>query len=396
VYTATYDVPYLAHACMEPMNCTAWVTPERAQVWVGTQDPEAVVELARSITGLAADRIEVHPQWMGGAFGRRVATDYVAEALHVARRVGRPVQLLWTREQDLRRGYYRPMAACRLSATMSGGAPTALRARCATDSIFAQHRPQDLQGGVDPTSTMGLVAMPYAWDQVRIESRDLQSPVPTWFWRSVGASQNVFALECFMDELAAHAGVDGLALRRKMLHGQPRHLAVLAALDKHAQLQEPLPPGRGRGLAIHEYARTVVGQAIDVAVTPAGQLSVQRVVAVVDCGNVVNPRIVEQQIEGGIVFALEAALHGGITIEGGRVREGNFDTFRTLTMRDCPAIETHLLPSGGDVWGGAGEPGVPPVAAALCNAIHAATKKRIRSLPVAQHDLSWPDTRTAS
>ena len=389
VFEATYDVPYLAHACMEPMNCTAAISGDRVDVWVGTQDPEAVVELARTMLGREPGQIHVHPQWMGGGFGRRVSTDHVAEALRIALRVGAPVQVMWTREQDMRRGQYRPMAACRLRASLEPGSPSALEIRSVADSIFMKHRAHDVKDGIDPTSTMGLADMPYAWDHLRVESRNLSSSIPTWYWRSVGDSQNAFALESFIDELAARIGTDAFALRRRLLRDQPRHLAVLDALEQKVDPQQKLPRGQGRGIALHRNSNTVVAQAIDVDVTPGGAVAVRRVIAVVDCGHVINPRTVEHQVEGAVVFALTAALYGEITIEAGQVLHGNFDSYRLMTMRDCPAIETHLALSGGDTWGGIGEPGVPPVAPALCNAICAATGKRIRSLPVAKHDLSW-------
>jgi isoquinoline 1-oxidoreductase beta subunit len=240
---------------------------------------------------------------------------------------------------------------------------------------------------------MGLVDTPYAWDHLRVESRSLPGPVTSWFWRSVGDSQSAFAVESFVDELAAHVGTDGLSLRRRLLSGQARHLAVLAELERKADPLQALPPGRGRGIAIHRNARTIVAQAIDVEVSPAGTLSVQRVVAIVDCAHVVNPLAATRQIEGAIVFGLTAALHGEVEVQAGQVVQGNFDTYRMLTMRDTPPIEVHFLPSGGDNWGGIGEPGVPPVAPALCNAIQRAIGHRIRSLPVARHDLRWSATR---
>jgi isoquinoline 1-oxidoreductase subunit beta len=301
VLEAIYDVPYLAHACMEPLNCTASVTDERVDIWVGTQDPEAVVELARAITGRDVSQINVHPQWLGGGFGRRISTDYVAQALKIAQKVRKPVQMIWTREQDMRSGLYRPMAAWRLKASVSEGSIEAVFVRVVADSILQRHWPGDMKGGIDPTSLAGLSDSPYGWGHLRIESRNMSGGVPTWFWRSVGDSQNAFAVESFVDELALRAGADPISIRRRLLRDKPRHLGVLAAMEQKIDVTEKLPPGQGRGIAIHENSNTVVGQVVDVRASATGVLTVSRVVTFVDCGNVVNPSTVEAQIEGAVV-----------------------------------------------------------------------------------------------
>ncbi len=387
---AVYDVPFLAHACLEPMNCTVKIDADRVDVWVGTQDARAVVTAAAEVTGRAETDIHVHQQLLGGGFGRRISTDHVREALAIALATGgQPVQLIWSREEDMRQGYYRPMAALKLAAGITdAGRLDGLLVRAVTDSIFARHRPEALDDGFDPTSLMGLRDMPYTPGHLRVESRKLASGIPTWLWRSVGASQNTFALESFLDEVAIAAGRSPVALRRELLAGRTDARAVLDALVARADPDAPLPEGRGRGMALTEYAGTLLAQCIDVTVAPDGKLSVDRVVSVLDCGNVVNPLTVEEQIEGAVVFGLSAALSGRITVEDGRVVEGNYDRYRMQGMRDCPVIETHLNLSGGDLWGGIGEPGLPPVAPALVNAIYRACGKRIRSLPVEGHDLA--------
>ena len=385
---AVYDVPFLAHACLEPMNCTVRIGPDRVDVWVGTQDARAVVAAAADVTGRGEDQVHVHQQLLGGGFGRRISTDHVREALAIAVAADQPVQLVWSREEDMRQGYYRPMAALKLTAGVSdAGRLDAMLVRAITDSIFARHRPEALDDGFDPTSLMGLKDMLYGPEHLRVESRTLASGIPTWLWRSVGASQNAFALESFLDEVAVISGRSPVALRRELLAARPDAQAVLDALVARADPDETLPAGRGRGLAMTEYAGTVLAQCIDVTVTEDGVLSVDRVVSTLDCGHVVNPLTVEEQIEGAVVFGLSAALSGRITIDQGRVAEGNFDRYRVLGMRACPVIETHLSLSGGDTWGGIGEPGLPPVAPALANAIYRACGKRIRSLPVEDHDL---------
>jgi isoquinoline 1-oxidoreductase subunit beta len=391
VVEADYEVPYLAHACMEPMNCTAQVTPQRADVWVGTQNPEAVLAAAGEIAGLALENVYVHNCFLGGGFGRRGNTDHVRQAVTVAKALsGRPVQLLWTREEDIRHDVYRPMAALRFRAGLdANGQPTGYFNRSVTHSILSGIRPEDIKGGIDRTSVEGLANIPYAFPQYRIEHLIHNTHVPVWFWRSVGASQNGFAVEGFIDELAHAGGKDAVELRRQLLKGHSDWRHVLETAAQKANWGKAMPPGTAQGIAIVESYGSIVAEVAEVAVSKRGEVRVERVVCAIDCGHVVNPLTVAEQIESSVVWGLTAALFGQISIEHGRVVEGNFDDYQMLRLDAMPEVETHLALTGGKKWGGVGEPGVPPVAPAVCNAIFKITGKRVRSLPLRNHDLSW-------
>ncbi|HSF31524.1 MAG TPA: molybdopterin cofactor-binding domain-containing protein, partial [Candidatus Tectomicrobia bacterium] len=391
VVEADYEVPYLAHACMEPMNCTAQVTPQRVDVWVGTQNPEAVLAAAAEITSVAPENVYVHNCFLGGGFGRRGNTDHVRQAVTVAKSLSaRPVQLIWTREEDIRHDLYRPMAAIRFRAALdANGLPTAYLNRSVTHSILSGFRPQDVKGGIDRTSVEGLANIPYAFPQYRIEHQIHNTHVPAWFWRSVGASQNGFAVEGFIDELAHAAGKDPVELRRQLLKGHSDWRHVLDTAAQKANWGKAMPPGTAQGIAIVESYGSIVAEVAEVAVSKHGEVRVERVVCAIDCGHVVNPLTIAEQMEGSIVWGLTAALYGQITIEHGRVVEGNFDDYQMLRLEAMPEVETHLALTGGKKWGGVGEPGVPPIAPAVCNAIFKITGKRVRSLPLRNHDLSW-------
>jgi isoquinoline 1-oxidoreductase beta subunit len=391
VVEADYEVPYLAHACMEPMNCTAQVGSERVDVWVGTQNPEAVLAAAAEITGAASENVYVHNCFLGGGFGRRGNTDHVRQAVMVAKALGgQPVQLIWSREEDIRHDWYRPMAAIRFRAALGAdGTPTAYFNLSVTHSILAGFRPDDVKDGIDRTSVEGLANIPYGFPQYRIEHQILNTHVPAWFWRSVGASQNGFALECFVDELAYAAGKDPVELRRQLLKGHSDWLHVLDTAAQKANWGKAMPTGTAQGIAIVESYGSIVAEVAEVAVSKRGEVRVERVVCAVDCGHAVNPLTVAEQIEGSVVWGLTAALYGQITIEQGRVVEGNFDDYPMLRLDAMPEVETHLALTGGSKWGGIGEPGVPPIAPAVCNAIFKIRGKRIRSLPLRNHDLSW-------
>ncbi|HET6519272.1 MAG TPA: molybdopterin cofactor-binding domain-containing protein, partial [Geminicoccaceae bacterium] len=296
----------------------------------------------------------------------------------------------WTREEDTRHSFYRPMATIRFEAGLGpDGMPTAWKNRIVSDSIFATVRPDSIENGIDRTSVEGLRELPYAVPNQLIEYAMRNTHVPVAFWRSVGSSQNAFALECFIDELAHAAGKDPYEFRRAMVQHRSDWLGVLDTLAEKSGWGAPLPRGRGRGMAVHECFGSIVGEVADVSVSQDGELRVERVVCAVDSGHVVNPLTIEMQMESGVVYGLTAALYGEITIERGRVVQGNFDDYQMLRIHEMPAVETHLALSGGGKWGGIGEPGVPPIAPAVCNAIFAATGKRIRSLPLKHHDLSW-------
>lgn len=390
VVEAEYEAPYLAHATMEPMNCTAHVTPERVDVWVGTQNPEGALAAAAEISGVAPENVYVHNCFLGGGFGRRFYNDDVRQAVAVAKAVGKPVKLLWTREEDMRHDFYRPTSALRFRAGLDAkGVPTAFFNRSVTHSILAWFRPDDVKSGIDRTSVEGLANMPYDFANYRIEHLIQNTHVPVAFWRSVGSSQNAFALESFIDELAHAGGKDPAVLRRQLLQNHKDWLHVLDTVLQKANWGKPMPKGSAQGLAIHDSFGSIVGQVAEVSISQAGELRVDRVVSAIDCGHVVNPLTVAEQMESSVVYGLTAALYGQITITDGRVAEGNFDTYPMLRLNAMPEVETHLALTGGTKWGGVGEPGVPPVAPAVCNALFKITGKRIRSLPLRHHDLRW-------
>jgi isoquinoline 1-oxidoreductase subunit beta len=391
VVEADYEAPYLAHATMEPMNCTAQVTPERVDVWLGTQNPEGALTAAAEFTGVAPDNVYVHNCFLGGGFGRRFYNDDVKQALAVAKAMaGKPVQLIWTREEDMRHDFYRPMAAIRFRAGLdANGVPVAYFNKSVTHSILSWVRPDDVKSGIDRSSVEGLANMPYAFGQHRIEHLIQNTHVPVAFWRSVGGSQNAFAIESFMDEVAHAAGKDPIELRRMLLKDRADWLLVLDTLAQKGNWGKQLPKGTAQGVAIFESYGSIMGQIAEVSVSKRGEVRVEHVVCSVDCGHVVNPRTIEEQMESGVVYGLTALLYGQITIEKGRVAEGNFDTYQMLRINSMPEVETHFALSGGDKWGGIGEPSVPTIAPAVCNAIFKITGKRIRSLPLSNHDLSW-------
>lgn len=386
---ALYQVPHLAHAPMEPLNCTADVRGGKVDVWLGTQNPDMALQLAAKTAGVPPENVEVHNCFLGGGFGRRAINDELVQAVTVSKAVGRPVKLVWTREEDIRHDRYRPQAAIRFDAALGPeGLPAAMHVRTAVGSIQRSLGRGKAPNGIEPSAVEGLVNMPYRSDAIRVDCILKNTHVPVMFWRSVGSSQNAFALESFIDELAEAAGQDPYRYRRELLAGKADFIAVLDALAEKSDWGKPLPKGWGRGMAIHESFGTIVGEVVEVEVASDGEVKLHRVVAAVDCGHVVNPLTVAMQIESAVVYGLSAALFGDITIEKGAVMQGNFDDYQVARLADTPKIETHLVLSGGAKWGGIGEPGTPPIAPALCNAIHAATGKRIRNLPIKNIDLS--------
>jgi isoquinoline 1-oxidoreductase beta subunit len=331
----------------------------------------------------------MHKTMLGGGFGRRGAVqDYVHQAVLIAKAVGQPVKLLWTREEDIRHDFYRPTAIVRLTAGLdASGMPVAWRVRLASPSIFASLLPQRLEKGVDRFAANGFTdEMAYDVPNYVVEYAMRTTHVPVGFWRSVNHSQNGFFRECFVDEMAHAAEQDPYRYRRKLLSKSPERLAVLDAAARRAGWDQPPPQGVSRGIALVEAYGTMCAQVVEASVDGKGQVHVNRVVAAVDTGHVVNPAILASQVESGIVYGLTATLYGAITIENGRVSQGNFDDYEMLRLADMPAVETVLVPSGG-FWGGGGEPAVPPVAPALCNALFAATGKRVRSLPLKNENL---------
>jgi len=389
VIEAVYEVPHLAHAPMEPLNCTAWVQPSTVEVWIGTQNADGALLQAARAAGVKPDQVVLHNCMLGGGFGRRAVNDELVQAVTVAKAVGKPVKLLWTREVDMQHDRYRPQAALRCHALLAAsGELDALHLQTAVGSIDRSLGRGLPANGIERQAVEGLANQPYEARNLLVECVLKNTHIPVMFWRSVGSSQNAFVVESFIDELAAAAGEDPYRFRRRMLAKQPEFLNVLDTAAEKAGWGTKLPPGRGRGIAIHESFGTIVAEVVEVAVSAKGEVHVDRLVAAVDCGHVINPRLVEMQIESGAIYGLTAALGDAITIKGGAVDQTNFDTYPILRMADAPRIETHLVLSRGRRWGGIGEPGTPPAAPAVCNAIYAATGKRIRALPISDTDLT--------
>jgi isoquinoline 1-oxidoreductase beta subunit len=382
---AEYSVPYLAHAPMEPLNCTVRRTAAGCEVWTGTQFQTVDQARVAEIFGLKPEQVSIHTTFLGGGFGRRanLASDFVAEAAQVARQLDQPVKLVWTRDDDIRGGYYRPLAVHRLEGTLDEhGAPLAWRQRIATQSILAGTPfTAMIKDGIDPTCVEGASDSPYvtAIPHHRVELHTVETGVPVLWWRSVGHTHTAFAVESFLDELAHAARRDPLELRRALLAKAPRVRAVLELAAEKAGWGSPPPPGRARGLAVHESFGSIVAQVAEVGVE-GGQIRVHRVVVAVDCGICINPLGVRAQMESAVAFGLGAALHGQVTIERGRVVESNFHDYRILRLYEMPRVEVHIVESH-EKPGGAGEPGTPPVAPAVANAVFALTGKRLRDLP---------------
>ncbi len=378
---AEYEVPYLAHAALEPINATARIGAEGVDLWIPTQAQESSAKAAAEAAGVSADKVRVHTTYLGGGFGRRSEADIASQAVAIAKAVGAPVQVVWSRSEDMAHDFYRPAAASRIEAGLDGeGRIRVWNQRIASPSILARVFPPATWMEPDGTAVEGAVRQPYAIPNRRIAHVLREFPVPVGFWRSVGHSYTAFFKECFLDELAEAASLDPVVLRRSHLGEAPRERAVLDLAATKSSWDTPLPPGRGRGIALHASFGSVVALVIEVVVD-AGILTVLRAVAAVDCGVVINPDTVAAQVEGSIVFGLTAALYGRISLEAGRVVERHFDDYPMLKLPEMPMVEIHLVHSH-DAPGGIGEPVVPPVAPALCNAIHAATGKRIRRLPV--------------
>ena len=377
---ATYTVPFLHHATMEPMNCTAAVRAGFCDVWAPTQNQTRAQEVAAEAAGVPKEKVRIHTTLLGGGFGRRLESDFVAEAVSISKAINAPVKVIWSREDDTQHGFYRPATYNELRAGLDAqGRPVAWAHHIVAPPILTKFGP--LQNGIDATLIDGAADVPYAFPNLLVDQLAVDLPVPLGFWRSVGASQNAFAVECFFDEVAAAAGRDPYELRRELLQSKPRHLRVLELAASKAGWGTPLPAGRGRGIAVAEWEPTTCAEVAEVSVGPDGTVRVHRVVCAVDCGPVVNPDTIEAQLQGGVVFGLSAALYGAITIDKGRVQQSNFHDYQVLRMPEMPVVEVHIVPST-DAQGGIGEPSVPPTAPAVCNAIFAATGKRIRSLPV--------------
>jgi CO/xanthine dehydrogenase Mo-binding subunit len=381
---ATYEVPFLAHATMEPMNCVAHVQKDQCEIWAPTQDPQGAQKDGASISGLNESKVTVHTTLLGGGFGRRFDNDFVRDALQVSKAVGAPVQVVWTREDDMQHDGYRPVSLHRLAASLDDkGQLTAFTHKIVAPSISGSRWPNSVKNGLDESAVEGAVGMQYSIPNVLVEFVMTNNAVPIWFWRSVYPSQNVFALECFIDELAHAAGKDPYEFRLQHVTKAPRMKAALELAAEKSGWGKPLPKGRYRGIACSPPAffQTPVVQVAEVSVSPAGVMRVHRVVCAVDCGIVINPDTAAAQIEGAIVYGLSAALKEEITIDKGRVVQSNFDDFPLLTIDEMPEVEVHFVKSTNPP-SGTGEPGLPAIAPAVANAVFAATGKRVRQLPI--------------
>jgi isoquinoline 1-oxidoreductase subunit beta len=386
---ADYEVPFLAHATMEPQNCTAHVAADLVEVWAPTQDGETALAIAADAAGVPPSKVVLHKMMLGCGFGRRgIFQDFVRQAVLIAKEAGRPVKLVWTREEDTRHGFYRPVAAARMTAGLGAdGTLNAWKIRTSGQSIIAAVSPRVMRFGVDRNFLQGLLEdMPYDVPNYLVDFAMRNTHVPVGVWRSVNHSQNAFFKECFVDEMAHAAGADPYAFRRMLLKKKPQQLAVLDAAAKNAGWGSPPAPGIFRGIAIHDSQSSICAQVVEASIAHDGKVRVHRVVSAIDAGHVVNPLTVEMQTESAIVYGLTAALYGEISIKHGRVEQSNFHDYPMLRMAEMPRVETVILASGG-FWGGVGETPVPPLAPALCNAIFAATGKRVRSLPLKNHDL---------
>ncbi len=403
VIEAEYVIPHLAHATMEPMNCTAWLHDGICDVWVPTQGPDVVQAVAAEAAKLPRDKVRVHSTLMGGGFGRRGIPDYAAEAVEVARLAGRPVKVLWSREDDMRHDFYRPATCNRLRAALDDkGQVSGWEHRLVGPSIIGTLIPDFLgalmptwvPGGVtnvlgraggavirgrDSSSTEGAADLPYAIDHVRVESIVDDPGVPIGFWRSVGHSQNAFVVESFVDEVAHAIGADPLTFRLERLAEHPRHLATLKLAAEKAGWGQPAS-GRSQGIAVHESFGSVVTEIAEVSVEN-GRIRVHRVVCAIDCGLVINPDIVRAQMEGSVVFGLTAALKSKVTLEDGGIKQSNFHDYDLLRMDETPAIDVYFVDRDAPPTG-VGEPGLPPIAPAVANAVFAATGQRLRTMPL--------------
>ncbi len=386
---SVYEVPYLAHATMEPLNCTAWVRPDEAEIWVGTQAQGPNQMIAAQITGLPTEKIKIHTQYLGGGFGRRFAPDFVIEAVSLSKSVQSPVKVVYTREDDMHAAYYRPMALCALQAGLdSQGRLVHWHGVTVTDSIAEGTGFESviIKGGVDQTAVEGLADIAYDIPQFKVDWIRFHPGVRVWFWRSVGHTQNAFFAESFVDELAHAAAQDPFEYRHALLAKSPRQRAVLELAAARSQWGHPLPAGHALGIAVVESFGSVVAEVAEVSLQQ-GKPRVHRVVIAADVGTVINPDTVAAQLEGAMSFGLSAALYGQITFGEGQPRQSNFNDYPLVRLGEMPKVEVHLVPSG-DAPGGVGEPGTPPIAPAVCNALFALTGQRVYRLPLSEHDFS--------
>ena len=380
---ARYEAPYLAHACMEPMNCTAWVRGDEVEIWAGTQSQGPAQGILGQVAQVTPAKVKVNTMMLGGGFGRRFAPDFTIDATLLSKISGKPVKLIYSREDDMAAQFYRPPSVVRFEGAVDdSGKLTMLKAGVGSPSIMAASGFMQLPpNGVDSFALEGLADHPYDIPNQRIAYGRKEPGPQVWFWRSVGHSQNGFFTEGFIDEMAAAAKKDPYEFRRAMLGKSPRHKAVLELAAQKAGWGSPLPKGRARGIAVMSSFGSYVAEVAEVSIAADGKPRVHRVVAAVDCGMTVNPLTIARQIEGAIVYGLSAALYGRISFKDGRVEQGNFHNYPVLRMSEMPKVEVHIVPST-EGPGGIGEPGTPPIAPAVVNALFALTGKRIRTLPI--------------
>ena len=388
---ASYQLPFLAHATMEPMNCTVHIRNDACEVWVGNQTIARAQRVAAQMAGLPMDKVIVHNHLIGGGFGRRLEVDGVARAVEIAKQVGGPVKVVWTREEDIQHDMYRPYWFDRLSAGLDAkGMPIGWNNRFAGSSVVARWLPPGFKNGLDEDSTEGAIDLVYDLPNMHVEYVRVEPPgIPTAFWRSVGPSHNVFVTESFMDELAAAARQDPVAYRRALLGKSPRAKAVLDTVAEKSGWGQPLSDGVGRGVALQFAFASYMAAVAEVEVAATGVVRVRRVVSAIDCGTAVNPDTVEAQLQGAIIFGITAALYGEITLKDGRVEQTNFDSYRMLRINEAPAIEVYIIHNS-EPPGGIGECGTSVIPPAIANAIFAATGKRLRKLPVDRAALRQP------
>ena len=399
---AVYSYPYQNHATMEPMNATALYTADRCEVWTGTQDGELSFAAVVQASGLPADKCEVHKIMLGGGFGRRGLTDYIRQAVAIAKQMpGTPVKLLWSREEDMTQGWYHPVTQCKLTGALDADNNlTGLHMRISGQSIFARLVPKELQNGMDPYvfqgvapsagafARIGPAVLGYSVPNLLIDHSMRNPHVPTGVWRGVNANHNAIYLECFMDELAHAAAHDPLEFRRRLMADHPKHLAVLNAVAEKIGWSAPAPQGIFRGIAQQMSFGSYVAAAAEISVADGNKVTVHRIVAATDPGYAVNPAQIERQVAGSFVYGLSALFYGECTVKDGRIEQQNFDTYNSMRIGEMPKVDVIIMPSGG-FWGGVGEPTIAVAAPAVLNAFFAATGKRIRSVPLKNHDIAF-------
>ena len=392
---AVYNYPYQNHATMEPMNATALYIADKCEVWCGTQNGEAAFAAVLEESGLPASKCDVHKLMLGGGFGRRGQTDYVRQAVAIAKQMpGTPVKLLWSREEDMQHGRYHPITQCKMTGAFDADNNlTALHMRISGQSILFSLRPEAMVNGMDPATFAGLnpsgdAAFGYTVPNLLIEHSMRNPHIIPGFWRGVNVNQNALYVECFMDELAQAAGQDPLEFRRKLMARNPKHLAVLNAVAEKIGWDRPAPQGVYRGLAQHMGYGSYVAAAAEISVTDGAKIKVHRIVAATDPGYAVNPAQIERQIAGSFVYGLTGLFYGGCTVKDGYIEQTNFDTYNSMRIAEMPKVESIVMPSGG-FWGGVGEPTICVAGPAVLNAYFAATGKRIRSVPLRDQNISF-------